>query len=114
MKPKQRDPELERLIAAAQRSLDRPWEFLERTLPAALKTKKRAEVVAKTIGASNQQKRHNAAIKYAAIRNFARQVIDADSKLRRASPNRLAIKIHKLKPGWSVRTIRRALTPPSK
>jgi hypothetical protein len=66
---------------------------------------------AKGLKAENQKKQHAAAAKYEMIQRVAKQLITANPKLQRASPNRLAIKIHKQQPHWPERTIRRALTP---
>jgi hypothetical protein len=75
---------------------------------------KHTEAEAKGLKAENQKRRREAAVKYETIRKFAEQVIAADPKLQRANANRLAIKIHKQRPDWSERTIRRALDPDPK
>jgi hypothetical protein len=79
--------------------------------PPVRKALKRTVLETQTLRARNQQARQRAAVKYTAIQKFAKQVIAADPKLRRASPNLLAKKILKLRSDWSKRTIRRALTP---
>jgi hypothetical protein len=84
---------------------------LREAAPLIQKGKKRAELEKRTIAETNQKSRREATAKYEKIRKFAGQIIAVDPRLQRASANRLAIKIHKLKPDWSERTIRRALAP---
>jgi hypothetical protein len=69
----------------------------------------KAEIAKRTIAEANQKSQRDAAAKYQTIRKFAGQVIAADPKLQRATANRLAKVIHKRRPDWSERTIRRAL-----
>jgi hypothetical protein len=66
--------------------------------------------VKKRIKPANQERQRKTAIKYEMIRRFAGQLITADPKLQRASANHLAKKIHKQRPHWPDRTIRRALS----
>jgi hypothetical protein len=68
------------------------------------------EKAKKRIEPASQGKQRKTAAKYEMIRRFDRQLIAADPKLQRASTNQRAIKIHKQRPDWPVRTIRRALT----
>jgi hypothetical protein len=98
---------LSRFVQASVKHIARRLE----DAPLIQKGKKRAEVEKHTIVEANQKRQRKAAVKYEKIRKFAGEIIDADPKLQRASANRLAIKIHKQRPEWPERTIRRALAP---
>jgi hypothetical protein len=103
-----KDPALlSRFVQASVKHIARRLE----DTPLIQKAKKRAEIEKHTIVEANQKRQREAAGKYEKIRKFARQIIDDDPKLQRARTNRLAIKIHKQRPEWSERTIRRALAP---
>jgi hypothetical protein len=105
------EQEREEFLLKAIRSVDYPWNLTLEGWHWAIKAEKRVGTKA-NLEIANQKKQRETTIKYKAIRKFAEQVIAEDPKLRRASPTRLARKIYKLKPDWSARTIRRALTPP--
>jgi hypothetical protein len=108
MKLKFTEKEREEFVVKAIRSVDYPWNLALEGWYLAVKAKKRVETKAH-LEAANRKRQHGTTAKYKAIRNFAGQVIAADPKLARASANRLAIKIHKQRPDWPERTIRRAL-----
>jgi hypothetical protein len=87
-------------------------KYAERLLearPLIEKAKRRIEVENRTLVEANQKRQRKTTAKYELIRQFAGAIISANLKLQRASANCLAIKIHKLRPDWSIRTIRRAL-----
>jgi len=115
---RQDDPELEELIAYAQRSLDLPWKLLEKTTPLALKGKKRADTEKRTIGAKNLDRARIAAEERQKYRDIILKLYEQRPELKRANRERLAREVQAVlaRRGItrSTKTIKRALPPPKK